>query len=233
MINLFADEVLPSLCFPLFSNNYVNTLVFKNSAFHKKQLFVLLDFQKKPVALLCNAILIHETLLQNSSTILRILNDTFKIQNRFPPHKSPTFFREPSFTTHFNSIVALRFSTKWSGIVSPNCLRFFSSHILAVYPDKHIFEIVKATFGDWAFATKKIRRMFYWNPKLRYSNKYLDRKLQENRHADLSFIERARMALEMMSRDKGNQISYARVNSMTNFPILTRWLFRSLATIPS
>jgi len=81
-----------------------------------------------------------------------------------------------------------------------------------VYPDIEVFEIVKSVFGDWSMATKKIRRMLYWNPRLRYTNKYLDRKLQDSRHMDLSFVQRARMALEMMSRDKGVMISYSKVS---------------------
>jgi hypothetical protein len=74
------------------------------------------------------------------------------------------------------------------------------------------FDIVKDRFGGWAFATKKIRRMMYWYPRLRYTNKYLDRKLQDNRYADVSFAELAKMGLEMMSRDKGAEITYSTVS---------------------
>ncbi|KAI6175370.1 Evolutionarily conserved signaling intermediate in Toll pathway, mitochondrial [Aphelenchoides bicaudatus] len=80
-----------------------------------------------------------------------------------------------------------------------------------VYPDLEIFDIVKARFGAWSFTTKKVRRMLYWYPRLRYTNKYLDRQLQDSRHADLTFVKRANFALRMMSRDKGSEITYTKV----------------------
>jgi hypothetical protein len=90
------------------------------------------------------------------------------------------------------------------------CVNF--DHTLSVvYPDFEVFEIVKSRFGAWSFTTKKVRRMLYWYPRLRYTNKYLDRKLQDERHAELSFVQRANMALRMMSRDKGAQITYTKV----------------------
>lgn len=83
---------------------------------------------------------------------------------------------------------------------------------LVVYPDMETFEIVKARFGNWSFATKKIRRMMFWYPRLRYTNKYLDRKLKDDRYINLTFAELAKMGLEMMSRESGAQITYSTVS---------------------
>lgn len=64
--------------------------------------------------------------------------------------------------------------------------------------------------------------MLYWFPRLRYTNKYMDRKLQDHRHAELSFVQRANFALKMMSRDKGAQITYTKVN-LLSFTISNRF----------
>ncbi|KAI6180816.1 Evolutionarily conserved signaling intermediate in Toll pathway, mitochondrial [Aphelenchoides besseyi] len=85
-----------------------------------------------------------------------------------------------------------------------------------VYPDREVHDKVIEIFGDWTQAAKKSRRMFYWLPRLRYTNKYLDKKLQRDRHADLDFAESARLALEMMSRDKGTEITYSTVANDQN-----------------
>uniref|UniRef100_A0A914C7X3 Evolutionarily conserved signaling intermediate in Toll pathway, mitochondrial n=1 Tax=Acrobeloides nanus TaxID=290746 RepID=A0A914C7X3_9BILA len=77
-----------------------------------------------------------------------------------------------------------------------------------VIPDKEVFDIVVNIFGSWTFATRKVRRQLYWMPKLKYSNKYLDRRLVENKNLD--DIELARIALKMMSRDPGTTFSYAK-----------------------
>uniref|UniRef100_A0A0N4ZJC7 Evolutionarily conserved signaling intermediate in Toll pathway, mitochondrial n=1 Tax=Parastrongyloides trichosuri TaxID=131310 RepID=A0A0N4ZJC7_PARTI len=76
-----------------------------------------------------------------------------------------------------------------------------------VYPDKEVHDIVSLTFGEWNFATKKIKRMLYWMPKLRHTNKYFDLRLIENKKCDN--ITLAKLALEMMSRDAGTEVTYA------------------------
>ncbi|KAI6172611.1 Evolutionarily conserved signaling intermediate in Toll pathway, mitochondrial [Aphelenchoides besseyi] len=55
-----------------------------------------------------------------------------------------------------------------------------------------------------------------WLPRLRYTNKYLDKNLQRDCHADLDFVESARLALEMMSQDKGTEITYSTVANDQN-----------------
>ncbi|CAD6196891.1 unnamed protein product [Caenorhabditis auriculariae] len=74
-----------------------------------------------------------------------------------------------------------------------------------VQPDKEIHDIVVNAFGEWNFATKKIKRMLYWMPKLKYSNKYLDRRTVEGK--SLSDCELAGVALKMMSRDPATNVS--------------------------
>ncbi|EYB82975.1 hypothetical protein Y032_0345g3096 [Ancylostoma ceylanicum] len=78
-----------------------------------------------------------------------------------------------------------------------------------VQPDKEIHDIVVNAFGDWNFATKKVKRMLYWMPKLKYSNKYLDRRDVEGK--SLSPPELAGIALKMMSRDPGTELSLTRL----------------------
>jgi signaling intermediate in Toll pathway protein len=79
-----------------------------------------------------------------------------------------------------------------------------------VHPDKEIHDIVANAFGEWNFATRKIKRMLYWMPKLRYTNKYLDRRDVENKKLDDTQL--ARIALKMMCRDPGTSLTYLKVN---------------------
>lgn len=74
-----------------------------------------------------------------------------------------------------------------------------------VQPDKEIHDIVVNAFGEWNFATKKVKRMLYWMPKLKHSNKYLDRRHVEGK--SLSASELAGLALKMMSRDPATSVS--------------------------
>lgn len=78
-----------------------------------------------------------------------------------------------------------------------------------VQPDKEIHDIVVNAFGEWNFATKKIKRMLYWMPKLKHSNKYLDRRTVEGQ--TLSPAELAGVALKMMSPDPGTSISLVKL----------------------
>ncbi|XGW25709.1 hypothetical protein V3C99_006819, partial [Haemonchus contortus] len=78
-----------------------------------------------------------------------------------------------------------------------------------VHPDKEIHDIVVNAFGEWNFATRKIKRMLYWMPKLRYSNKYLDRRIVEGK--SLTAAELAGVALKMMCPDPGTAISLTRI----------------------
>ena len=80
-----------------------------------------------------------------------------------------------------------------------------------VYPDREVHDKVARVFGEWQYATRKAKRMFFWMPKLRYTNKYLDKRLLQQRHAPLEFAELAKMALVMMARDKGTNITFATV----------------------
>ncbi|WKY08654.1 hypothetical protein Q1695_007857 [Nippostrongylus brasiliensis] len=75
--------------------------------------------------------------------------------------------------------------------------------------DKEIHDIVVNAFGEWNFATKKVKRMLYWMPKLRYSNKYLDRRNVEGK--SLTPAELAGLALKMMCPDPGTSISLTRL----------------------
>ncbi|KAK6750621.1 hypothetical protein RB195_002537 [Necator americanus] len=80
-----------------------------------------------------------------------------------------------------------------------------------VQPDKEIHDIVVNAFGEWNFATRKVKRMLYWMPKLKYSNKYLDRRDVEGK--GLSAPELAGIALKMMSRDPGTELTLTRLAS--------------------
>ncbi|KAK0400290.1 hypothetical protein QR680_003441 [Steinernema hermaphroditum] len=84
-----------------------------------------------------------------------------------------------------------------------------------VQPDKEVHDIVANAFGEWNFATKKIKRMLYWMPKLKHSNKYLDRRLVENKN--LKAVELATIALKMMARDSGTNIDYAHYTHSIEF----------------
>uniref|UniRef100_A0A0N5C0L6 Evolutionarily conserved signaling intermediate in Toll pathway, mitochondrial n=1 Tax=Strongyloides papillosus TaxID=174720 RepID=A0A0N5C0L6_STREA len=77
-----------------------------------------------------------------------------------------------------------------------------------VQPDKEIHDIVALTFGEWNFATKKAKRMLFWNPKIRHTNKYLDGRDIDNKN--LNKLELAELALKMMSRDAGTNFSDAK-----------------------
>ncbi|CEF70228.1 Evolutionarily conserved signaling intermediate in Toll pathway, mitochondrial [Strongyloides ratti] len=79
--------------------------------------------------------------------------------------------------------------------------------VSSVQPGKDVHEIVALTFGQWNFATKKIKRMLYWMPKIRHTNKYLDKREIDNKK--LNAMELAELALKMMSRDAGTKISDA------------------------
>ncbi|CAD5225958.1 unnamed protein product [Bursaphelenchus xylophilus] len=82
-----------------------------------------------------------------------------------------------------------------------------------VYPDKEVDDIITRNFGEWSTTSKKVRRMLYWLPKLRYTNKYLDVRKVENK--DLGFLELAKLALEMMCRDPGTKISVSKMTDGT------------------
>uniref|UniRef100_A0A1I7YPU6 Evolutionarily conserved signaling intermediate in Toll pathway, mitochondrial n=1 Tax=Steinernema glaseri TaxID=37863 RepID=A0A1I7YPU6_9BILA len=84
-----------------------------------------------------------------------------------------------------------------------------------VQPDKEVHDIVANAFGEWNFATKKIKRMLYWMPKLKHSNKYLDRRTVENKN--LTGIEMAAVALKMMARDPGTDIDYVHYTHSAEF----------------
>ncbi|CAI4227784.1 unnamed protein product [Auanema sp. JU1783] len=74
-----------------------------------------------------------------------------------------------------------------------------------VSPDKEIHDIVVNAFGEWNFATKKVKRMIYWMPKLKHTNKYVDRRHLEGK--TLSPEELAGLALKTICRDPGTQFS--------------------------
>jgi len=90
-----------------------------------------------------------------------------------------------------------------------------------VQPDKEVHDIVVNAFGDWNYSTKKIKRMLYWMPKLKYANKYLDRRHVE--HQDLTAVELARVALRMMCRDAGTAISYLKTAKTEEDPF-GKWI---------
>ncbi|KAL3077538.1 hypothetical protein niasHS_012244 [Heterodera schachtii] len=74
-----------------------------------------------------------------------------------------------------------------------------------VQPDKEIHDLISSIFGPWNYATRKSKRQLYWMPKLKHTNKYLDRRVVE--HKKLEGVELAQIALKMMCRDSGTQIS--------------------------
>ncbi|KJH50036.1 ECSIT protein [Dictyocaulus viviparus] len=88
-----------------------------------------------------------------------------------------------------------------------------------VQPDKEIHDIVVNVFGKWNYATKKIKRMLYWMPKLKHSNKYLDRRIVEGQL--LSSAELAGIALKMMIPDPGTSVSLIKI---TQDDIVDGWL---------
>jgi len=87
-------------------------------------------------------------------------------------------------------------------------------------PDKEVHDIVANAFGEWNFATKKIKRMLYWMPKLKHSNKYLDRRTVENKY--LKGAELGAVALKMMARDPGTNIDYLYYSPSIEFD--DKWL---------
>ena len=83
--------------------------------------------------------------------------------------------------------------------------------LLGVQPDREVHDIVVNAFGDWNFATKKIKRMLYWMPKLKYSNKYIDRReIEGKKH---SLVDLAFLVLKTICRDPGTQLSHVKVSS--------------------
>lgn len=82
-------------------------------------------------------------------------------------------------------------------------------------PDKEIHYLVVNAFGEWNYATKKVRRMLYWMPKLKHSNTYLDRRKIEGKK--LSAVELGYLALKMISRDPGTQINHVEVSLLIVF----------------
>ncbi|KAI1715709.1 evolutionarily conserved signaling intermediate in toll pathway domain-containing protein [Ditylenchus destructor] len=77
-----------------------------------------------------------------------------------------------------------------------------------VYPDQEFYSMVVAIFGEWNYATKKVNRMFYWMPRLKNTNKYLDWRKVDNQH--LKDAELARIALQMICRDAGTVFTYVK-----------------------
>lgn len=81
-----------------------------------------------------------------------------------------------------------------------------------VQPDKEVHDIVANAFGEWNFATKKIKRMLYWMPKLKNTNKFLDRRTMEN--VQLPPPKLALAALRMMARDPGTTFSFVSITGL-------------------
>ncbi|KHN84281.1 Evolutionarily conserved signaling intermediate in Toll pathway, mitochondrial [Toxocara canis] len=90
-----------------------------------------------------------------------------------------------------------------------------------VQPDKEVHDIVANAFGEWNFATRKIKRMLYWMPKLKHSNKYLDRRCLEGRQ--VGPVELAFIALKMMARDPGTAFSLVKIKDL-KLAESKRWL---------
>ncbi|GMR45483.1 hypothetical protein PMAYCL1PPCAC_15678, partial [Pristionchus mayeri] len=95
-----------------------------------------------------------------------------------------------------------------------------------VQPDKEIHDIVVNAFGEWNFATKKIKRMMYWMPKLKYSNKYIDRRDIEGKN--LTAAELSGYALKMMARDPATILDYIKLGDSQSSPedahLEDRWI---------
>ncbi|EFO22334.2 hypothetical protein LOAG_06152 [Loa loa] len=90
-----------------------------------------------------------------------------------------------------------------------------------VQPDKEIHDLVVNAFGEWNYATKKVKRMLYWMPKLKHSNTYLDRRKIEGKK--LSAVDLGYLALKMISRDPGTRITLVGIND-TELSESDRWL---------
>uniref|UniRef100_A0A0R3S320 Evolutionarily conserved signaling intermediate in Toll pathway, mitochondrial n=1 Tax=Elaeophora elaphi TaxID=1147741 RepID=A0A0R3S320_9BILA len=94
--------------------------------------------------------------------------------------------------------------------------------IPGVLPDKEIHDLVVNAFGEWNYATKKVKRMMYWMPKLKHSNTYLDRRKIEGKK--LSAVDLGYLALKMISRDPGTRITLVEVINDTDLNESDRWL---------
>ncbi|VDN03026.1 unnamed protein product [Thelazia callipaeda] len=90
-----------------------------------------------------------------------------------------------------------------------------------VQPDKEMHDLVVNIFGEWNYASKKMKRMMYWMPKLKYSNTYLDRRKVEEHN--LGNIEFSYLALKMISRDPGTRITLVKTND-AELDESDRWL---------
>uniref|UniRef100_A0A914V6P7 ECSIT N-terminal domain-containing protein n=1 Tax=Plectus sambesii TaxID=2011161 RepID=A0A914V6P7_9BILA len=71
-------------------------------------------------------------------------------------------------------------------------------------PDKEISDMVGLVFGQWNFASKKMKRMMYWRMKLRHSNPFVDRRDIEGKQLRPSSL--AKWAMKMICRDPGTVI---------------------------
>ncbi|KAK6111267.1 Evolutionarily conserved signaling intermediate in Toll pathway family protein [Brugia pahangi] len=90
-----------------------------------------------------------------------------------------------------------------------------------VQPDKEIHDLVVNAFGEWNYASKKMKRMMYWMPKLKHSNGYLDRRKIQGKK--LSAVDFGYLALKMISRDPGTRITLVEMND-TELNESDRWL---------
>ncbi|VBB27768.1 unnamed protein product [Acanthocheilonema viteae] len=81
-----------------------------------------------------------------------------------------------------------------------------------VQPDKEIHDLVVNAFGEWNYATKKVKRMMYWMPKLKHSNTYLDRRKIEGKK--LSAVDLGYLVLKMISRDPNTRITLVGINDI-------------------
>lgn len=90
-----------------------------------------------------------------------------------------------------------------------------------VQPDKELHEIMKRRFGPWNYSTLKVKRQLYWLPKLKHTNKYLDRRMVEN--MKLLDVELASIALKMICRDAGTQITSFKA-PFANAPTGMNWI---------
>lgn len=70
---------------------------------------------------------------------------------------------------------------------------------------------MKSRFGEYNWCMDKIKRLLYWMPKLKHTNKYLDRRWVENKN--LTDIQLAKLALKMMCRDAGTKILFSKAQS--------------------
>uniref|UniRef100_A0A915PLN6 Evolutionarily conserved signaling intermediate in Toll pathway, mitochondrial n=1 Tax=Setaria digitata TaxID=48799 RepID=A0A915PLN6_9BILA len=99
-----------------------------------------------------------------------------------------------------------------------------------VQPDKEIHDLVVNAFGEWNYATKKVKRMLYWMPKLKHSNAYLDRRKIEGKK--LGPIDLGVLALKMISRDPGTRITVVGTSG-TELDESDRWLLSAQSRLQS